>query len=318
VTATLSPTTAEGFSAFAIQNDHVRVVVIPELGGRIWSLTDLVRDRQWIWHAEDVPLTAAPPGDDYDRVWAGGWEELFPNDAPGVFEGRELPDHGEWWTMRWDVEEMTQGPVARIRLTAISSVVQAECSKEIELVAGEASVRVVYRIRSREKRSRHVLFKQHLPVAVNPGCRLLLPGGRVTPVDESFGTLLGGSPTFTWPATLREGRTIDLRVIPDRSSRHREFVYVTRLQEGWCAVSDARSAASLRMDFSLRELPFLWLFLSYGGWRDTYTVVLEPCTTVPKDLEAAAAAGTTARLEVDRMFETAVQVTLGGPLEPER
>ena len=61
---------------------------------------------------QDVPLQASPIGAAYDDVWAGGWEELFPNDAPGAFEGRDLPDHGEWWTMAWTALEATGGSEA--------------------------------------------------------------------------------------------------------------------------------------------------------------------------------------------------------------
>ncbi|HWR97518.1 MAG TPA: hypothetical protein VN317_03780, partial [Candidatus Methanoperedens sp.] len=80
------------FEALVLENARLRAVILPKLGGRVWELEDRVRDRQWIWHREGVPLAAAPAGAVYDEVWAGGWEELFPNDAPGPFEGRTLPD----------------------------------------------------------------------------------------------------------------------------------------------------------------------------------------------------------------------------------
>ena len=60
-----------GFEAFALENDWVRAVVLPSLGGRVAELTDRIRDRQWIWHRDDVPLAAVPSGSSYDEVWAG-------------------------------------------------------------------------------------------------------------------------------------------------------------------------------------------------------------------------------------------------------
>ena len=69
------------------------------------------------------------------------------------------------------------------------------------------SLRVTYRIRSAEDRPFHFLFKQHLPVAITPSCRLLLPGGRVEPVDPAFGTSLHGRAARSsgrWP---RRGRS---------------------------------------------------------------------------------------------------------------
>ncbi len=79
-------------------------------------------------------------GADYDDVWAGGWEELFPNDAAGDFEGRELPDHGEWWTMAWAVECDTDEAAVRVTLTATSQIVKAACTKEFTLAHGAAEL----------------------------------------------------------------------------------------------------------------------------------------------------------------------------------
>ena len=56
----------------------------------------------------------------------------------------------------------------------------------------------------------------------------------------------------------------------------------------------------------------VWLFLSYGGWRDIYTAVLEPCTNMPKDLADAVRLGQSARLTPGEEFVTTVSVTLSG------
>src|SRR5690606_23610749 len=107
------------------------------------------------------------------------WEELFPNDAPGEFEGRQLPDHGEWWTMSWSVRSTADGDEARLVLEADSRVVRAHCVKEFRLASDAATLHVAYRIRSAEPSPFHFLFKQHLAVAISPSCRLQLPGGKV-------------------------------------------------------------------------------------------------------------------------------------------
>ena len=58
MTATLKQGLVAGFDAVILENSHVRVVVIPSLGGRVWTLVDLARQRQWIWHRHDVVLAA--------------------------------------------------------------------------------------------------------------------------------------------------------------------------------------------------------------------------------------------------------------------
>lgn len=304
-----------GFEAVVLENARLRAVVLPELGGRVWELEDRIRGRQWIWHRAGVPLAVRAVGAVYDEVWAGGWEELFPNDAPGSFEGRVLPDHGEWWTLPWTVTTSSEGGEAVAHLSTASNVVKAACTKVFRLAARAATLSVTYRIRSEELRPFYFLFKQHLPIALTPSCRLDLPGGLVHPVDSSFGTWLPGPGPFTWPLAVHEDGVRDLRIIPPPEAVEREFVYVTHLPEPRCGVNDLGCRASLRMDFDARSFPFLWLFLSYGGWRGTYTAVLEPCTNMPKDLGEAVRRGQSARLLPGEEFSATVSVTLGGEEE---
>jgi len=305
--ATVTRDSVGGFEAFVLENSRVRATVIPSLGGRMWELLDRVRGRQWIWHREEVPLAASPSGSTYDDVWAGGWEELFPNDAPADFEGRTLPDHGEWWTTAWTVAEATGGAEAVVRLVADTRILRASCVKEYRLTGD--TVHVSYCIESREPEAFHFLFKQHLAIAVTPSCELALPGGRVSAVDPGFGTMLPGPGPFEWPLARGIDLDVDLSRVPAPSTE-REFVYVTELPESWCGVDDVSAGASIRMRFDQRRMPFLWLFLSYGGWKDCYTTVLEPCTNMPKDLSEAVRTGQSARLNPGAVFQTSVAVTM--------
>ena len=181
-----------GHRALVLENRHLRAAIVPALGGRVWTLDDLVRQRQWIWHRAGVPLVAsALRRRCMTRSWAGGWEELFPNDAAGRFEGRDLPDHGEWWTMAWESTQHSDDQSARVRMTAQATIIKAECMKEFNLEHDASSLTVCCTsIRSLEPAPFHFLFKQHLPVRISPACDLVLPGGRVEPVDPSFGTIL--------------------------------------------------------------------------------------------------------------------------------
>ncbi len=309
--AVLESLRVDGFEALALENDQVRAVVIPELGGRVWSLEDRVRRREWIWHRPGVPLGRPGPDAVYDDVWAGGWEELFPNDGAGLFEGRDLPDHGEWWQTAWRVADHGDGGSARLRLTAELNRRRVVCSKEFSLAADADTLRVTYRIESREAEPFHFLFKQHLPIALTDQCRLVVPGGWVEAVDPSFGTWLATTERFSWPAgPARNGGTVDLRQVPPQSAGAQEFIYLGGLPAGWCGVDDSARGAALRMHYDVARMPYLWLFLAYGGWRDCYTAVLEPCTNMPKDLTEAVARGQSAQLAPGGVFETTVAVQL--------
>lgn len=288
-----------GREMWRLDNGLLRADVLPGFGGRVWTLTDLARGVDWVWKSPKVALAVPAPGASYDDAWAGGWEELFPNDSPGAFDGRVLPDHGEWWSRAWTadvLEDTAHRTEIRLRLETRSA--KASCEKIVSIDTGARSLRVRYRIENREKKPLRFMLKQHLAAAVRPGDRLELPGGMVHRVDPSFSTLVKESPA-PWPADF---------VLP-AAGKDKEFVYVADLPEGWAGIRRPDGAA-LRMSFDLEAFPHCWFFMDLGGWRGLYTVVVEPCTNWPKDLGEAAAAGRCASLPPGGVFETAVEVAL--------
>ncbi len=312
----LSRTEVHGHPALIIENGLVRAIVIPDLGGRIWDVVDVIRDVNWIWHRPGVPLVRCELGAEYDSAWAGGWEELFPNDAPGEFEGRLLPDHGEWWTREWAVDEVREGESPMIRLSSRMNVCRASCFKEISMRPGSARLDIRYTIVSEQPEPFHFLFKQHLPVAVTSSCRIELPGGQVTAVDPSFSDIVAQDGPSPWPLGAQTVAGIpDLSHVRGKESRLKEFVYVASLPSPSCAIVDTARACRIRLSWEHATMPYLWLFMSYGGWRDVYTVVLEPCTNMPKDLTSAKDLGQAALLRPGERFETYVSVEVGGIAE---
>lgn len=298
-TSLLRRATEGGREVWRLDNGRVRADILPALGGRVWSLTDLERGTDWLWHHPKVSPAAPAPGASYDDSWAGGWEELFPNDAAGSFDGCALPDHGEWWSRAWTAETLEDSPKrAAVRLRLETRCVPALCEKVVSLDAGAKTLHVSYRIANRGAAPLRYMLKQHLAAAVRPGDRLELPGGTVRRVDPSFSTVVKGSPA-PWSADF---------VLPP-AGKDKEFIYVSGLPEGWAGVRRADGSA-LRMRFDLNVFPHCWFFMDLGGWRGLYTAVIEPCTQWPKDMGEAAAAGRVPSLPPGDVLETAVEVEL--------
>ena len=290
-----------GYEMVTLTTDRLAVTVSPTLGGRITEITDLAQGRQWLWRNHRVPMGPVDQGAHYDDVWQGGFEELFPNDAPTEIEDLELPDHGELWSIAWDVVGQD---VTNLTMSARGPATGVDVTKTLEIDGPELTVR--YRLDHQGAGLLPHMFKLHPAIAVNEHCTLDLPGGSVEKVEAGFGNLLpDGTTDERWPT----GSNLD-RCRPADSATN-EFVYVSELGAGWCGVTDAAAGSWLRFDYPLDVFPFTWLFISYGGWNGHNVVVLEPCTNYPKDLHAARANGTAAQLTPGVPIEFSVGVTVG-------
>ena len=100
----LEHTHVDTWLAVVMENDAMRVVVVPEIGGKITSLVSRRTGREWLWKNPHLPLIKPPPdATDFGAFDAGGWDEVIPtvnrcrvpNSAWGE---RTLTDHGELWT----------------------------------------------------------------------------------------------------------------------------------------------------------------------------------------------------------------------------
>ncbi len=297
-------------SRVTLESPAMRVVLNPAQGGRVEGLTDLRSDDNWIYHQVRPHLLEAPSRI-YDDVWRGGFEELFPNDAPCVFQGRALRDHGELWDAPFEVLE--RGP-ASVTLSRVCETVPASVLKTIALVPDRPELRLQYALQNRGSGPLPYLFKLHAAMRVEAGDELLLPGGTVTPVDQAFSRMIGGPGPSRWPlAEGIAGTPVDLSVVPPREARLAEFVYVSDMPEGWCGVRRGNGGGEIRFSFPPEVFPYCWLFLAYGGWRDHFTAVLEPCTNMPKDLDTAWERGACAVLAPGARseFEVSVRVESG-------
>jgi hypothetical protein len=284
-----------------LSNGRLRLVIDAERGGTITEFIGGATGDQWFLN-EPERQRAWPKGHPvYDDVWSGGFEELFPNDAPGEFGGRTLPDHGELWNGAFEVADAT--PTA-IRFRRACTTVPATIEKAIELDAQGVAATISYRLSSLGDAPLWFLFKLHAAMRVEAGDGVLLPGGTVTTVEPGFGALASKGP-WPWPVSQ-----VALDVVRDKRERFKEFVYVSGLPAGWCGIRRSRTGESLRIEYPRDMFPHCWLFITYGGWRDYNTVVLEPCTNVPKELAAAKANGTCAVLAAGEVREFSVRISV--------
>lgn len=284
--------TLHGFRALVLENRELRVTVLPELGGKIWSIVAKRHDRELLWHHPRMPLRPAHHGATYDNWFVGGWDEIFPNDYPVTVGDETYPDHGEVWSLpaRWEVVERTPAAVS-ILLESRGIALNTRFRKTITLRRDERQLRLHYEITNESQGGLDVHWKLHPALPLRPGARLHLPVERVL-VDPDFQAGFAAA-EWAWPhAPLADGRTRDMRDLPGPVSGEAWFFYGLDLRAGSCAVSYPQEGLGFGLSFDPALLSSVWIFASFGGWRDLATIILEPCTGYRAHLDEAIAHGT--------------------------
>ena len=246
-----SETTPHGLRTILIENRLVRLVVLPEVGARIWQITYKPLDANLLWNKPGVAPARQALHACYDDTWSGGWDDLFPNDEAGTLLGNALPDHGELWTGEWQAEPFQRDDSVGVHLRFTTPISSFLAEKTLTL-RPESAVH-----RSPVPAYQPGRQRVSIPVEAASGlCRLTqsshrFPAPWTVLLEPDFpGTLAGAPPSFPWPFAPLGDAVLDLRQVPDISSRAVHFFYGTGLAAGWCGVTNraTRLAAALRFD----------------------------------------------------------------------
>jgi hypothetical protein len=291
----------DGSRVIRLRSPQLEVDVAPEIGGRVVQIRHRASGHEFLWNNRGLLLQPQPAGAEYDPHFFGGIDELLPNDIPETVDGVAYPDHGELWTHRfhWRVDGTTLMVEGQFPLSELTY------ERRTRLRADSPHIDMHYRITNAATRARHFLWKLHAAVAVAEGDVIDCPARQAQVVDPQYSRFQQLSP-FRWPDI--EGQRAD-RVPPDQGTM--DFFYLFDLEAGRVAWRRPASGLKFEYTFDAAVFPCTWLFASYGGFQGHYTVILEPCTTMPISVSEAMQRGRCSRLLPGETLETDVTMYAG-------
>lgn len=317
--AEVTATTWLGQPALALSTRALRIVTVPGMGAKIVSLLNLRTGREWL-----LPSAArafVPPGYGASFVDAdmSGWDEIFPTTnacvyPSGAYAGTQLPDHGEVWSLPWDVED---GPEASIQLASTGRALPYRLTRTLRALS-DHTVRMEYVVVNCGEAPFAALWAAHPQFAVDGRTRIVLPPSVLDVVNVY--------PTETWPdvgaviawpnAQAASGETLALdRIGPAERHRCRKFFAPPDKPLHWAALYQDEAGDWVRLSWDLHAVPYLGIWVDEGVYNAVPTAALEPTTGYFDDLSLACRTERALWLVPDVPYRWYVDVTLGsGPL----
>jgi galactose mutarotase-like enzyme len=276
-----------GTDIFALENQFLKVVVLPQNGGKVASIKCTRTDTEFLL-----------PGSQYDKVAeygvhalfeasdCAGWDECLPTvsisgaDTPGG----SAPDHGDFWRIPWTLCAIPS--VNEICIEAKGDSRPLSFRKQITLDSTELHIK--YSITNLSAIPVGFLYASHPLFCIDPGDRIVLPNE----IDslrliESRGLRIGkNGDRISWPIHFHDGVSFDLRRTGYATDRTAEMLYTNQLIQGSAGLYRTQLGQGVILSFDTTVLPYLGLWTSYGGWPEwsgnslQYAIALEP-TTAP-------------------------------------
>lgn len=281
-------TLANGFRAITLENEFVRLICLPDFGGKITSLFDVKNNYEWL---EQGPLPTSLEQYKVGDTWTGqvgwGWDECFPNINAEDGYTAPLVDHGELWSRPWRFDSDQ---------TALTGTVEGhffDFTFERRLSLQTNKVIARYKVTNRMPGPFVITWAMHSVFAAVPGMRIELPESLTqlqveTPAPPTPNTLVD------WPVTTAyDNRALDLSLTPPVGGFPSAFKLLAAPQnpaDGWAVFHGPQG--QLKVEFDPAKTPVLGLWLNYGHWENMYHVAIEPSIGNSGSLTRSAAQNT--------------------------
>ena len=302
-----------------LKNEHLRIEVLPELGGKISSIA-LATSGGELLQGPLKPYaarTATAPFDEYD---GSGWDECLPSVGPcdvsyGNNQTAKIADHGDVWRLAWTVDEATD---TLLRTTVLATSLPLAFERTLRLdgpnlhldyfLTNTATVEVPYGW------SVHPLF------AIEPFDVIHLPPSvrQIEAQASANGRLGKPGSTHIWPVTTNalDAQPLDLSLCGSKDNGVGDKLVCPAPAEGWCAIERKTLRTRLTLHFDPKQLPTLGLWLCFGGWPDNakekgYAVALEPCNLPVDSLAGSLAQGGGAHLAAGETKHWSLRLEIG-------
>ncbi len=271
----------EVYTVITLENEFLRIEMIPELGSKITSMYHKGLDWEYLDRSGK-----SYRGRTYDMPFSetetDGFDECFPSisrtaypEAP--WKDIVIPDHGEICMVpaRFRILNL---PTEKIAVVTVTNGVRFPYEFERIVCLDNESVKIEYRVTNCTAYEFPYLYAAHPLFRPVPGMIIELPPGTQVSDGKEEG----------WPMRWNRftGVVEDRSVIGPPSMKQMAKLFTGKLAEGR-AIAHFPDGKFIRVDFHTDELPYLGIWIDEGGLWDLYQFAFEPTTATTDDLKTA-------------------------------
>src|SRR5438034_5475889 len=300
-----------GLRAVELENEWLRLTLLPEVGAKMYDLVWKPTGRNFLWHNPRILPQPYPIEANFDNYWCGGWDEGFPTCDECDFRGEHYPNLGELRSVGWTVDSVEcVDKDAVVALSAFGPISPVRAVKTVTLAAGSPMVRMRYELTNLGPMPLDFIWGTHPALEPTPHMILRLPAKTGIVGLASDPSLGIPGQRYSWPILETSSGRTDMSRVQGIEARVFCGHYGTDLERGWYAVEDTQSGQGFLLRFPVDQCPYLWMWLVYGGWRGYHHVILEPWTSFPVHLAEAVKQNTHRHLHPGEKFSLELLATI--------
>ncbi len=278
-----------GLKALTIENEKLRLVLTPGFGARIISLIYKPTETDFVWHNPRVPIMKPTYQPEFEDM--SGLFDCVPTCEGCDFKTWSLPMYGEIASEPWRIIQIMKGKkLASVKVQRRCKIYPLTVQKTITINRNQAGIKLDYRLMNLSDQELEYHYSGHNTLQVNPNYRILLPPEvrklkRGMAITDRLGKL---GEEVAWPlATDTQGKTVDLSRVGGPTEGTGENLYTPKLSESWAAALNETRHEAIGFSFQAEILPYILVWINWGGYLGYYHIALEPSSGRPDNLQVA-------------------------------
>jgi galactose mutarotase-like enzyme len=286
---TLTQTTWHDQPAWQLESPVFCIVTVPGMGAKIVSVYDKTVGHEWLIGPGNRPFKPAPYGSPFTQQDMSGWDEMFPAidecryPVEGPFKNALIPDHGEVWSISWDIEQAENGI---LRLGVNGRALPYRLTRMMQFT-DDRTVRIDYTVMNTGHDEFIYLWAAHPQFIGGLGIELRLPGHvkQVMNIKDlpEWGKV---GEIYPWPeATTKQGEPFRLdhhHALPVR--QYRKFNTLADQVVTECNLTNAEAKSGLHFEW---DVPYLGIWVDEGQPNEEKIIAPEPSNAFYDNLEIA-------------------------------
>lgn len=254
-----------GSSCRILSNDALEVAVLEDFGAKIASIRHLGSGMELLHQPQKESYQIPSYNASFEDFDTSGIDECFPTIDACEVKGVYLPDHGELWSVPWEIT--SKGEV----LTCIAKSRAYPLTFVREMTLEGSSLHLDYRVINLGEEDLPYLWAFHGLQYFDDDTELVFGD-----VGSHINVMAGTTIPEEYKALKNYG---------DKGAY--KFYFIDAQTTGDCGVYHRKADLSIRMIYNTEKVPYLGCWITKGGFKGEYNLALEPCTGFYDALDCA-------------------------------